>query len=102
MDLSDLNSYLQLIQDIIGGTVRRNTFNRMELDLLLDVQASRMRKAAKSELLRRYFRTVQQQFATNGATPLRFARFWEDESQSPGTHQPQRAQILPIRTATSV
>lgn len=101
MDLSDLNSYLQLIQDIIGGTVRRHTFNRVELDLLLDVQASQMRKAAKNELLRRYFRTVQQQFAAEGGVPLRFARFGEGETQNPGTHEPQRAQIVAIRTAST-
>ena len=101
MDLSDLNSYLQLIQDIIGGTVRRHTFNRMELDLLLDVQSSHIRKAAKNELLRRYFRTVQQQSGANDAVPLRFARFSEDEGRNTRTHQPQRAQILTIRTATT-
>jgi hypothetical protein len=101
MDLSDMNSYLQMIQDIIGGTVRRHTFSQMELDLLLDVQASHIRKTAKNEILRRYFRTVQQQFVTDGAAPLRFAHFWEDESQKEGVHDPERAHLLRVRTATS-
>jgi hypothetical protein len=101
MDLSDLNAYLQLIQDIIGGTVRRHTFSRVELDLLLDVQASHMRKAAKNELLRRYFRTIQQQFVSDGKVPLRFACFWQDEAQKEGVHESQRAHLLHVRTATS-
>jgi hypothetical protein len=81
MDLSGLNAYLQLIQDIIGGTVRRHVFTPAELDLLLDVQASHVRKNAKNEVLRRYLRTVQHQFATDGSGPLRFANFWETETQ---------------------
>lgn len=82
MDLTDLNAYIQLIQDIIAGTVRRHTFTPVELDLLLDVQASRMRKTAKDEILRRYLRTVQQHFASTGSMPLRFARFWEQENHA--------------------
>jgi hypothetical protein len=101
MGISDLNSYLQLIQDIIGGTVRRHSFSRLELDLLLDVQASGMRKTAKEEALRRYLRTVQQQFVNDGSIPLRFARFWEDETQKEGIQQPEASPILVrIRTAT--
>lgn len=101
MDLSDLNSYLQLIQDIIGGTVRRHTFTRMELDLLLDVQASRMRKTAKNEVLRRYLRATQQQFATEGSVSLRFARFWEGEHHKGGMEELEPARpLVRVRTAT--
>lgn len=79
MDISGLNAYLQLIQDIIGGTVRRHVFTPAELDLLLDVQASHVRKNAKNDVLRRYLRTVQHQFARDGSGPLRFANFRETE-----------------------
>ncbi len=80
MDLTDLSSYVQLIHEIIGGTVRRHTFSRLELDLLLDVQASPIRKAAKEEVLRRYLRSVQQQFAADGSSPLGFARFRDNDN----------------------
>jgi hypothetical protein len=92
MDLSDLNSYIQLIQDIIGGTVRRHTFTPTELALLLDVQASPLRKTAKNELLRRYLRSVQQQFAIDGSVPVRFARFCEAEKM--GVEEPEPARTL--------
>lgn len=100
MDLRDLNAYLQLIQDIMGGTVRRHTFTPAELQLLLDVQSSRIRKAVKNEVLRRYLRIVQQQFATDGCAPLRFARFWENQN-SEGLHEnePVRS-VLRARSAT--
>jgi|SRR5579863_6309391 len=81
MDISGLNAYLQLIQDIIGGTVRRHVFTPAELALLLDVQASHVRKNAKNDVLRRYLRTVQHQFTIDGSDPLRFANFWHTESQ---------------------
>jgi hypothetical protein len=84
MDISGLNAYLQLIHDIMGGTVRRHTFSPAELDLLLDVQASRVRKNMKNDVLRRYLRIVQHQFAIDGSGPLRFANFWETERQKDG------------------
>jgi len=85
----------------MGGTVRRHTFTPSELDLLLDVQASNLRKTAKNDILRRYLRTVQQQFVTDSSVPLRFARFWEAENHKNGlaAAEPARA-LLRVRTAT--
>lgn len=101
MDLTDLNSYVQLIQDIICGTIRRHTFSPTELDLLLDVQASSVRKNAKSEILRRYLRTVQQQFAMDGSGPQRFAQFWEIEAQRAGLQATENVRsLVRVRTAT--
>lgn len=101
MDVPAMNSYLLLIHDLIGGTIRRNTFTPLELDLLLDVQASQMRKSAKQEMLRRYLRTVQQQFASDGSAPLRFAQFRENESSEGACRGSQPAlPLLRARTAT--
>lgn len=100
MDLTKLNAYVQLIQDIMAGTVRRHTFTPMELQLLLDVQAARVRKSAKNDVLRRYLRTVQQQFATNHSVPVRFARFWEEQNKA-GLQESERARpVLQARGAT--
>jgi len=100
MDLTDLNAYLQLIHDIMDGTLRRHTFTRIELDLLLDVQASRMRKTAKTEMLRRYLRTVQQQFAVDGSGPQGFAAFFEAENQA--DHANSLGQPVPLQVRTAV
>jgi hypothetical protein len=99
MDLTDLNAYLQLIQDIMGGAVRRHTFTPTELALLLDVQASQIRKTAKNEILRRYLRAVQQQFALDGSGPLRFARFWESENKEGLAEAEPARPVLRVRTA---
>lgn len=99
MELTDQNAYVQLIHDIMGGTVRRHTFTRVELDLLLDVQAVRMRKTAKNEMLRRYLRSVQQQFAAGGSGPLGFASFSETENQMGNSNAELRTPPLQVRTA---
>jgi hypothetical protein len=76
-----LTSFGQLVQELIGGTVRRNTFSQWELELLLDLQTCTLRKTARAEMLRRYLRAVQQQFAAGTTSPLRLSDFIEREYQ---------------------
>ena len=78
---SELTSFNQLVQDVIGGTIRRNTFTQWELELLLDLQTCRVRKSARPEVLRRYLKAVQQHFAQGATSPLRFSAFLEREAQ---------------------
>ena len=44
---SEWLSFSQLIQELIGGVIRRHIFSQWELDLLLDLQLSRMGKTAR-------------------------------------------------------
>ena len=81
MQASDWTSYNQLIQELIGGNIRRNTFSRLEMDLLLDLQMANVRKTARAELLRRYQRHVQRQMVAGTAAPHRFSRFLEEETR---------------------
>ena len=99
MDLSDLNSYLQLIQDIIAGTVRRHTFTPAELNLLLDVQSLRVRKTSRNEALRQYSRAIQQHFTGGLSAPVRFSRFWQDEYLKEGGDE--RRSLHLVRTGTA-
>jgi hypothetical protein len=72
---SEWISFIQLIQELAVGIVRRNLFTHWELDLLLDVQIARLRKSARAEALRRYLRTVQQSQSAGAAEPPRFSAF---------------------------
>jgi hypothetical protein len=72
-------SFSQLVQELISGTVRRHTFTQSELELLLDLQNSRIRKSSKPDVLRRYLRAAQAQFAQQGSV-LRFSKFIEREN----------------------
>lgn len=76
---SDLTSFSQLVQELIGGAVRRHVFTPWELELLLDLETCRVRKSARNELLKRYLRTVQQNFIEGASTPPRLSSFREHE-----------------------
>ena len=78
----DWNALCQLVQQLAAGNLRRYTFNRWELDLLLDLQAVRMRRSSRPEMLRRYLRTIQRQIATGAVEPMRFSHFYASELQS--------------------
>ena len=75
----DLASFSQLVQELITGSVRRHTFTPIELELLLDLQRSRLRKSSRPDALRRYLRAMNQHFAEQSSL-LRFAAFLEREN----------------------
>jgi hypothetical protein len=76
----EMTSFNRLIQELISGAVQRNTFTQWELELLLDLQTSRMRKSSRPEILRRYLRAVQQHFASHpDSPPLRLSEFVKKE-----------------------
>ena len=79
---SEWLSFSQLIQEIIGGVIRRHTFSQWELDLLLDLQLSRMGRTARADLLRRYLKVVQQQQAEGALTPPRLGPFLAARNQA--------------------
>ena len=76
----DLASFSQLVQELITGSVRRHTFTPCELQLLLDLQRSRLRKSSRPDVLRRYLRAMQQQLAEQ-ASLLRLSTFIERENE---------------------
>jgi hypothetical protein len=86
---SELTSFNQLVQEMIGGTLRRHTFTQWELELLLDLQTCRVRKSARPEVLRRYLRAVHQHFMQGASTPLRLSVFLANESQNRRTFETQ-------------
>jgi hypothetical protein len=72
-------SYFQLIQELIDGATRRHTFTAWELDLMLDLEVSRLRKSSRPEVLRRYLRFVQAE-SLHTPQPTRFSAFMETET----------------------
>jgi len=72
-------SFCQLVQELINGSVRRHTFSPIELELLFDLQTCRIRKSSRPDTLRRYLRTVHQQYARESTLP-RLAAFLERET----------------------
>ncbi len=73
-------SFCQFVQHLIAGNVRRNTFSQWEIDLLLDIGTTPMRRSSRPEMLRRYLKTVQRQLAGGAPSPIRFSEFFENET----------------------
>ncbi len=88
---SEMTALHQLVQDILGGSVRRNTFTQWELELLLDLQTCGIRKGSRSETLRRYTRAVQQHYAQGATGPLRLSAFLDRENQRSRANAPANA-----------
>jgi len=72
-------SYFQLIQELIDGAAQRHTFSQPELDLMLDLEVSRLRKSSRPEVLRRYLRFIHVE-STGAEQPARFSAFMESEN----------------------
>lgn len=81
----DLTSFNQLVHEFIGGSVRRHKFTPHEMEFLLDLQASHIRKSAQPDLLRRYLKVVQQRAVAGEEAPLRLSVFIETGTRRRGT-----------------
>ena len=79
---SEWLSFNQLIQELISGVIRRHIFSQWELDLLLDLQLTRMSRTARVDLLRRYLKVVRQQQAEGASTPPRLGSFLAERNQA--------------------
>jgi hypothetical protein len=72
--LSQLN---RLIGELLHGSVRRKCFRPWELELLMDIESSKLRLPARRELLRKYRKAVQRHYENASGPPPRFAHYLE-------------------------
>jgi len=57
-----LAQFNRLIQELLRGSMNRNTFRPWEVELLLDIEACHLRDSSRRETLRRYQRAVYMLF----------------------------------------
>jgi len=79
---NDWASFTQFVHELIGSTVRRHTFSQWELDLLVDLQMSSVRKSSRPDLLRRYLKAVHHSLAQAASAPPRLSNFLKAEQQA--------------------
>jgi len=53
----------RLVQDLLLGKLKRNCFQRWEVDILLDIESCEMGAGAKRQALKRYQRAVTRQLS---------------------------------------
>jgi len=72
-----LAQFNRLVNELLKGSVNRNTFRPWEIDVLLDIEACNLRDSNKRETLRRY-QKANQRFMEKGARlPLKLSEYLE-------------------------
>ena len=77
-----LNRFNRLMQELIRGSMNRNTFQPWEIEILLDIEACQCREPVKRETLRRYQKAVQRSMEKGAATPLRLSEYLDGKKGS--------------------
>ena len=70
-----LAQFNRLIQELLRGSINRNTFKPWEIDILLDMEACSLKDGSKRELLRRYQKAVIRQMDKGADTPMKLSEF---------------------------
>ncbi len=65
----------RLVYELLCGKLKRNCFQRWEVDLLLDIESCEMGPGAKRQALRRYQRAVTRQLEKGGNQPFKLSEY---------------------------
>jgi len=72
-----LAQFNRLIQELLRGSMNRNTFRPWEVELLLDIESCNLRDSSRRETLRRYQRAVQRHMEKGARLPLKLSEYLE-------------------------
>ena len=81
-----LNRFRKLLADVIRGNVRRNVFEPWEVEILLDMETCSMEARRRSEILRRYLRTVEKQMEKGPGPPMKMSEFLQRKTTRRPSH----------------
>jgi hypothetical protein len=83
-----INRFNRLVKEILQGEVRRTTFERWEVEFLVDFQACTLTRSRKEDALRKYQRVVQRQIERHQLPPARFSEFMVQRSRKGAPIEP--------------
>ena len=87
-----LSQFNRLIGELLRGTMKRNCFRPWEIELLLEIESSNLRPAARRDLLRRYQKAVRRHFEDYSGPPPKLSQFLEAQrARKARTEQPAEA-----------
>jgi hypothetical protein len=70
-----LARFNRLMQELLRGSMNRNTFRPWEIDILLDIETCNLKDAGKKDLLRRYQKAVQRSMEKGAPTPMKLSDY---------------------------
>jgi len=65
----------RLVYELLRGKLKRNCFQRWEVDLLLDIEGCEMGPGAKRQALKRYQRAVTRQLEKGSNKPFKLSEY---------------------------
>ena len=74
-----LNRFRRLIGDLIRGVIARTTFQRWEVEILLDIETCQIERRRRLEMLRQYQRAVERQMAIGPGPPMKLSEFLQQK-----------------------
>ena len=77
-----LNRFNKLLQELIRGTMNRNTFQPWEIDILLDIETCQLREVVRRETLRRYQKAVQRSMEKGAAMPFKLSEYLSNKKSA--------------------
>jgi hypothetical protein len=86
-----LNRFNRLIQELLRGTMNRNTFQPWEIEILLDIEACHIREVVRRETLRRYQKAVQRSMEKGAPAPFRLSEYLGGKKPDPAKPAPTRS-----------
>ena len=93
-----LYRFNRLMQELIRGSINRNTFQPWEIEILLDIEACQIREPVKRETLRRYQKAVQRAMEKGAPTPLRLSQYLNGKKSSAPQASATKAAENPMTT----
>ncbi len=70
-----LARFNKLVQELLRGSITRNTFRPWEVEILLDMEACNLRDGGRKELIRRYQKAVQRSMEKGAPMPLKLSEY---------------------------
>jgi len=83
-----LTRFNKLLQDLVRGSMNRNTFQPWEIEILLDIEACHLREAVRRETLRRYQKAVQRAMEKGAPSPFRLSQYLDGKKSNAGVPRP--------------
>jgi hypothetical protein len=65
----------RLLNELIKGTINRNTFQPWEIELMLDIQACDFGDTPQKEMLKRYQKAVQRSYDKGVKMPMKLSEY---------------------------
>jgi hypothetical protein len=70
-----LNRFKRLLGEVVRQESARNTFQRWEIEILMDVEACQLESRRRGEILRQYERAVERQLESGPGPPMKLSQF---------------------------